>query len=284
MNVDTDGRLLVRVAESLRPRGWRPSSDEPVVVLPRPGTFVRPLESGWAATLTLASFTRDEVELSPWRPGMQQVVEIESATSFPPAEILAAHLGVSPGLDFDAAPPFSAPGDGASLRQLRGPEDVDGVVVEIVAYAEDVVVPAAHDAGLDDWLADYRRISREDPEVLVRQIPLMLVAHGCTAEALIRLRTALRDPELATPELTAFAGRLERFVGSAAPLPTDGAELVALAAEQRRRCAAARASLAVRQDAARRTSRSAIGRVAVATAGAGPQASGKRRRDDGRGA
>lgn len=282
MSVDA-GRLLSRVSESLRPHGWRPSGEEPVVVLPRPQTFVRHLDNGWAATLTLASFTRDEIELSPWRPGMREVVEVDSAATFPAAERLAAHLGMPPGLDFDVAPPFRSPGDQESLRQHRGEDDVDGVVAEIVAYAQEVVVPSAENAELQDWLEAYTAISRDDPEVLVRQIPVMLLAHGCETEVLVRLETVRRDPALATPELAAFADRVERLVRSGAPLPTDGSELVALAAEHERRCAAALAAIASRRDAARRELQAAMARLAVVTGGAGVQALWKRRPSNGNG-
>lgn len=246
-------------------------------MLPRPGTFVRHLVNGWVATLTVMAFTREEIELSPWGPGMKEVVEIESSVCFPPAEILAAHLGMAPGLDFEAAPPFRVPGEREALRQLRGPQDHERVVAEIVEYAEEVLVPAAHEAGLDRWMAAYAAIGRDDPEVLVWEVPVMLVTHGRAADAVERLQLARYDPELATTEFTAFADRTEAFVRSGASLPTDGAELAAIAAEHERRLAEVLKQRAARRKAERLDVQVAVARLVAVVAGLGIRALWRRR-------
>lgn len=282
---DTDDRLLTRVAEALRGHGWRPSAEQPVAMLPWPGTFVRLLENGWAAVLTIDVYTREQIELDPWRPGMQEVVDIESAATYPPAEILAGHLGMPPGVDFDVAPPFQSAEDRESLLQFRGPQDHDRVVTEIVAYAEEVLVPAAEDASLERWLAAYAVLGQDDPEVLAREIPVMLAAHGRGDEAIARLDEVRRDPGLPTTELVEHADRLERFVRSGEPLPTDGAELVTMAADRDRRCAVAREEAKARLDAARRELRVAAqvttAKLAVIAANAGVRALRQFRRDNG---
>lgn len=285
MTHETENRLLARVAEALRPHGWRLSSEQPVAMLPWPGTFVRRLESGWAAVLTIESYARDEIELDPWRRGMREAVDVESGVTYPAAEILAAHLGMRPGVDFDVAPPFQAPDDRESLVQFRGPQDHDDVVAAIVAYAQDVLIPAAQDADLDGWLAAYATIGRDDPAVLSMEVPVMLVAHGRTREAIERLDEARRDPAPRTPELLALADRVERFVRSGAPLPTDGAELVGMAEERDRRAAAATAERKARLEAARRELRVATqvttAKLAVIAANAGIRALQQLRRDGG---
>lgn len=282
---ETEDRLLTRVAGALRPHGWRPSSEQPVAMLPWSGTFVRRLESGWLAVLTIERYTRDGIELDPWRRGMREAVDVEASATYPPAEILAAHLGVRPGLDFDVAPPFQAPDDRESLLQFRGPQDHDDVVAAIVSYAQDVLVPAARDADLDRWLAAYAALGHDDPEVLAREVPLMLVAHGRGREAIERLGAARRDPALTTPELVTLADRVERFVRSGQPLPTDGTELVAMAEERDRRCAVATEARKARLEAARRELRVAAqvttAKLAVIAANAGIRALQQLRRDDG---
>lgn len=282
---DTDNRLLARVADALRARGWRPSGEQPVAMLPWPGTFVRPLESGWAAVLTIHVYTRDEIELDPWRRGMREAVDIESAATYPLAEILAGHLGMPPGVDFDVAPPFQSAEDRESLLQFRGPQDHDRVIAEVVAYAEDVLIPAAEDACLERWLAAYGALGQDDPEVRAREIPVMLAAHGRGDEAIARLDEVRRDPGLATAELAEQADRVERFVRSGEPLPTDGSELVTIAAERDRRCAIAREEARARLDAARRELRVAAqvttAKLAVIAANAGIRALQQLRRDNG---
>lgn len=282
---DTDNGLLARVAEALRARGWRPSGEQPVAMLPWPGTFVRPLESGWAAVLTIHVYTRDEIELDPWRRGMREAVDIESAATYPPAELLAAHLGMPPGVDFDVAPPFQSAEDRESLLQFRGPQDHDRVVAEIVSYTDDVLIPAAQDACFERWLAAYAALGQDDPEVLAREVPVMLVAHGRGDEAIARLDEVRRDPDRATAEFLEHADRVERFVRSGEPLPTDGADLVMMAADRDRRCAAARDEAKARLDAARREFRVAAqvttAKLAVIAANAGIRALQQLRRDDG---
>lgn len=282
---ETESRLLTRVAEALRPHGWRLSSEQPVAMLPWPGTFVRPLESGWAAVLTIGLYARDEIELDPWRRGMREAVDVESSATYPPAEILAAHLGMPPGADFEVAPRFQGPDDPESLLQFRGPQDHDDVVDRIVAYAQDVLIPAAQDADLDRWLAAYAAIDQDDPDVLAMEVPVMLAAHGRGHEAIERLGDALRASASATPELEAWADRVERFVRSGEPLPTDGAELVAMAEERDRLHAVATAECRARLEAARRELRVAAqvttAKLAVIAANAGIRALQQLRRDGG---
>ncbi len=227
--------VLERLTAALRPYGWRPSDEPPVITLPWPGSFVRPLDSGWAAVLTVTRYTRDEIDLASWRRGMREVLDIESAVIHPGAEVLAAQLGRWPALDLDVAPPFGGPGEAEALRQLSGSPDHERAVAEIVAYARDVVVPAAGDAGLDRWMAVYAELGRDDPRLLAWEVPLMLLAHGRGDEAIERVGTALRDPQLATAELAAFADRIAQLVRSGQPLPSDGAVLAERAAEHARR-------------------------------------------------
>jgi hypothetical protein len=204
------------------------------VALPAPGTLVRQLDNGWVITLTVTWSTRDRVELSPWGRGMNEVVDIESAATYAPAGILAAHLGRSPGFAFDIAPPFRVPGEAEALRQLRGPQDHERVVAEIVAYAEDVLMAAASEPIplFDRWMADIEDLGRNWPGVLAWDVPVMLLAHGRGTEAIERLRATRRDPALATAEFSAFADGVEALVQAGTPLPTDGRVLAAIAAER----------------------------------------------------
>lgn len=205
-----------------------------MVTLPVPGTFVRQLDNDWVIALTVTWSARDQIELSPWRRGMNEVVGVESSATYAPAEILAAHLGRSPGFAFDVAPPFQAPGEEESLRQLRGPQDHERVVAEIVAYAEDVLMPAAREPSplFHRWMADIDDLGRDWPTVRAWDVPVMLVAHGRGTEAIERLGETRRDPVLATTAFSAFADGVEAFVRAGAPLPTDGDVLVAIAAER----------------------------------------------------
>lgn len=217
------------------------------MALPVPGTFVRPLDNGWVITLTITWSTRDRIELSPWGDGMNEVVDIESAATYAPAEILAAHLGRSPGFAFDVAPPFQVPGEKASLRQLRGPQDHERVVAEIVAYAQDVLMPAASEpTPLDRWMADIEDVGRDWPGVPAWDVPVMLVAHGRGTEAIERLQETRRDPVLASTEFSAFADGVEALVRAGTPLPTDGGVLAAIAAERDEQIAKALAGSAGR--------------------------------------
>lgn len=269
----TNSPFFARVTEALRAHGWRLSGDEPVVTLPCPATFVRPLGNGWVVTLMVTWSRRDQIELSPWERGMNEVVDVESAATFSPAEMLAAHLGRTPGFGVDVAPPFQASGERESLRQLRGPEDHARVVEEIVSYAQDILLPAAAvPIPFDRWMADFEEIGREWPDVLAWDVPVMLVAHGRRAEAIELLQAARRDPELATVEFEAFADRVEAFVRAGAPLPTDGDALAAIAAERDERIAATLAENAARLADVRRDLRAATAKLGVAMSAAGIQA------------
>lgn len=64
----------------------------PLVTVPFPGTFVRPLDNGWVAVLTVVWHLRDEVKLPHWLPGTHGVVAVEASATFPPAERLGARL------------------------------------------------------------------------------------------------------------------------------------------------------------------------------------------------
>lgn len=281
MSPGTDSPFFVRVTEALRAHGWRPSGDEPVVTLPNPATFVRPLDNGWVVTLTVTWSTREQIELSPWGRGMNEVVDVESAATFSPAEMLAAHLGRAPGFAVDVAPPFRASGEKESLRQLRGQQDHERVVAEIVAYAQDVLMPAAAEPiPFDRWMADFEDIGREWPDVLAWDVPVMLVAHGRGAEAIERLEVARRDPQLATAKFEAFADRVEAFVRAGTPLPTDGAALGAIAAVREERIAATLAENAARLADVRRDLRAATAKLAVVMTAAGIQALWRRRPGD----
>lgn len=239
------GRFRTRLLEPLRPDGWRPSGDEPVVIVPCDDTFVRELANGWVAVVTARWHDRDEIELPSWLPGMHGVITVESSATFPAAERLGARLGLAdPSCGLAVAPPFVVPGQEPGYRQFRGPEDHERVVAEIARYAEHVLVPAAErGADLDGWMAASERL---EPSSRARKVPVMLLAHGRVDQALHCLDAASHGPGTTGDDaLDAFTMRFEAFARSGEAPPTDGEELTAVA----ERRAAERMALVVAAEA-----------------------------------
>lgn len=232
-------RFRKRLLEALRPDGWRPSDDEPVVTVPSADTFVRELANGWVAVLTACWHDRDEIELPSWLPGTHGVITVESSATFPTAERLGARLVLAdPSCDsrcgFAVAPPFVVPGQEPGYRQFRGPEDHERVVAEIARYAGHVLVPAAErGAGLDGWMAAYDATGEDGSSKRPWTLPVMQLAHGDEDQASECLRAAWHDPDRPYDRaFDAFATRFDEFVRSGEELPTDGEALTAVAARR----------------------------------------------------
>ncbi len=226
-----------RLAAALRADGWRPAAERPLLILPSPGRYVRPLDDGWAAKLHVLHEHEPEVELEHgWRRGMREAVSVEASVFLPAAERLIAQLDPDTGAlgGYAAAAPFAPPGERGNSLQFRGPDDHPAVVTQVAAYARDVVLPAAAGASFDGWRQEHERWRREaeaeewwdaGPDW---ELPLMLVALGRGAEALERIAQIDRDSAAeGDAEWRTIADGLAAFARSGAPLPTDDAALAA---------------------------------------------------------
>lgn len=232
---DDSGRadeFLAALGSSLEAHGWQAGErtvlELPTTIEPSRATviqrFDRPVDDGWVARLTVDWGSGSETLFLPLRSYVRNYVHVEGAATIPAAEELARRCGRGGSLAIGSAAAFSSPRSDAGERRIRGPQDYDAAIGEIVGYAEHALLPWARGhANLEHWLASRDEAADALPDPFVDPfvdpfgdacgVAAMLAAHGRGQEALARLDAVRGDPPTAAaPELESFTERLAAFV------------------------------------------------------------------------